>query len=112
MQRIRRFRGVWIVYFICSAWIWLQAPYDIPILWLTVLGLWKWPLVFLGPLAKIPFETILIAPKVWKFVTTRPFIASDFQYYLLMGCVFIAVCLQILGQSVMRKRVEATRNVE
>src|SRR5437899_4650462 len=34
------------MYGMLSFWIWLQAPYDIPILWLCLFGLVKWPLAF------------------------------------------------------------------
>lgn len=79
------------MYGMLSFWIWLQAPYDIPILWLCLFGLWKWPLAFLGPLGKIPYP----APaSTWNFVLQRHYIASDIQYYALMGLVFILVLVQ------------------
>lgn len=78
------------VYGFFSFWIWLQAPYDIPILWLCLFGLVKWPLAFLGPLGKLPF----LAPySTWRFVLTRHYIASDYQYYALMGIVFLSVLI-------------------
>lgn len=79
------------MYGMLSFWIWLQAPYDIPILWLCLFGLYKWPLSFLGPLGKIPYP----APaSTWNFVLQRHYISSDFQYYVLMGLVFILVLVQ------------------
>lgn len=84
-------KGIVPMYGMLSFWIWLQAPYDIPILWLCLFGLYKWPLAFLGPLGKIPYP----APaSTWNFVLQRHYIGSDFQYYLLMGLVFILVLVQ------------------
>jgi hypothetical protein len=93
------------MYGMLSFWIWLQAPYDIPILWLTLLGLLKWPLAFLGPIGKLPFGSELCGfhslpgiycypLQTWNFALSRHYIGSDFQYYALMGMVFILVLVQ------------------
>jgi hypothetical protein len=84
-------KGILPMYGMLSFWIWLQAPYDIPILWLCLFGLVKWPLALLGPLGKLPYA----APaSTWTFVLSRHYLSSDFQYYALMGIVFILVLVQ------------------
>jgi hypothetical protein len=75
------------VYIFCSGWIWFQAPYDLPILWLSLFGLVWWPLTAMGPLGKIPLEN----QAALHYVLSRPYNINDFQYYALMGVVFIAV---------------------
>ena len=77
-----------IIYWICSFWIGLQAPYDAPILWFALLGLVRWPLTFLAPLAKIPDNLPAL-----HYVLSEPHPASDYQYYALMGVVFISVLI-------------------
>jgi hypothetical protein len=84
-HKIHNWNGSWL-YAICSFWIGLQAPYDISVLWFTLLGLYRWPLVFLGPLAKLPDNLAS-----WQFLLSKPYLASDFQYYALMGIVFLSV---------------------
>jgi hypothetical protein len=91
MMRAIGKRRLIIPYSVCSVWIWLQAPYDIPILWLCLAGLVAWPLAFLGPIGKLPF---LAPASVWNFVLSKPYVASDWQYYGLMGVVFISVIIQ------------------
>jgi hypothetical protein len=98
-------RRLIIPYSVCSVWIWLQAPYDIPILWLTLLGLVSWPLAFFGPIGKLPF---LAPASTWSFVLSHHYLASDLQYYALMGIVFISVIVQ----SVTEKRSSASKILE
>lgn len=90
------------VYSFFSFWIWLQAPYDIPILWLSLFGLYKWPLAFLGILGKLPVGGPY---STWNFVLQRHYIASDYQYYFFMGVVFLSVLAQSLTDSYGRRRV-------
>jgi hypothetical protein len=79
------------VYSLMSWWLWLQAPYDVPVLWLSSLGLIGWPLAFLGPLSKLPVG----APaNVWGYVLGRSFNVNDLEYYSMMGAVFLAVLVQ------------------
>lgn len=99
MWSIRRF-GLFWPYVACSFWIFLQAPYDIPILWLTLLGLIAWPLASFGILGKLPF----LAPRyVWErvFTTIGNAVASDWLYYELMGVVFICT----IAQNIVNRRI-------
>lgn len=75
-----------IVYGFVSFWIGLQAPYDIPILWLCLLGLIAFPLTFVGLISKLPFTY-----DSWQYILSKTYLFSDFQYYALMGIVFISV---------------------
>lgn len=86
MVTVGRYKVVFPIYMMASGWIWLEAPYDIPILWLTLLGLVKWPLALLGPLAKLPDSG-----PAWSFILSRSYATSDWIYYGLMGIVFLTV---------------------
>src|SRR5690242_6425763 len=81
MWKIGNWKGS-LLYAIMSFWIGVQAPYDLPILWFTLLGLYRWPLVFLGPLAKLPDNLA-----AWHYLLSKPYLPSDFQYYAFMAIV-------------------------
>jgi len=107
MMYIRNYKNLYWTYLICSGWIWLQAPYDLPILWIASLGMMRakqgtWPLTLLAPLSKLPVG----APaSVWNTDLTRHYLWSDYQYYVLIGIVIVA----FLAQSILiwqRKRSE------
>lgn len=99
MQYAHKWSGIWL-YAVCSLWVGLQAPYDIPVLWLCLAGLYKRPLVFLGPLAKLPFGSEVWGWQTWRFIFSEPHPVSDYQYYGLMGIVFLAVLLSKRKKSV------------
>jgi hypothetical protein len=107
MHRITRFQLTSIIYQFFSVWIWLQAPYDLPILWLTALGLWFWPLALLGPLAKLPVGAPI---QVWNFLLSKPYNVNDYQYYIFMGIVFVAVLAQRISKSVKKRKLLNTMN--
>jgi hypothetical protein len=96
MMYLRNYRRLYWTYLICSFWIWLQAPYDLPILWIASFGMLRakrgtWPLTFLAVLAKLPFG----APaSVWNTNFTRHYLWSDYQYYALTGIVIVAFLVQ------------------
>lgn len=87
-------------YLLSTTLLWLQAPYDIPVLWMTLLGLISWPLIFLGPLSKLP----LGAPySTWNYVLTKPYVSTDWIYYGLIGFVFVAIVAEIVYDSYTRR---------
>lgn len=94
MYFIRPYKNLFWAYVVCSFWIWLQAPYDLPILWIASLGMLRkgtWPLTLLAPLSKLPVG----APaSVWHYVLTKPYLFSDYQYFTLMGIVILAFLAQ------------------
>lgn len=109
-----------------SIWIGLQAPYNLPILWLTLLGLKDYRLSLLGPLSKLPTgsEVVLTIKQflpepcfdcpplppftIWNYVLHTGKSASDYQYYLLMIAVFIIVFIH----SYRRRKPNAKANLD
>lgn len=100
MVAIRNRYPVFPVYAFMSWLLWIQAPYDLPIIWITLLGLFKLPLVLLGPLTKLPVGAPV---SVWHFVFSKPYNLNDLEYYGFMGIVFLAVILQVTVYGMARK---------
>lgn len=88
---IRRQSILFPVYAFMSWWLWLQAPFDVPILWYCLLGLIDTPLVIFGALAKLPFGAPWPAQ---QYILTKQYNPNDIQYYSYMGIVFMWVIIQ------------------
>jgi len=80
---------LWIVYIHVSALTFTSAPYNLPILWLTGLGLFYTPLIILGPLAKLPFGPRL---DYWNFIFNNSLqYADNYFFYGLLGVWWLSV---------------------
>lgn len=105
MLLIQKTTYLYPTYLFVSGWIFLQAPWDLPVLWWTLAGLYAWPLATLGIFAKLPVG----APySTWNYLLTKPYLNTDFQYYGLMGLVFIAVLLEYKHQQHLKVGTEIT----
>ena len=95
---------IFTVYIFCSGWIWLQAPYDLPILWLSLPGLVFWPLTFLAVIGKLPDNST-----VFHYIQNRPYSVNDFQYYALTGLVILVVAVSSLNRW-LRPKIELSNS--
>ncbi len=80
---------LWLVYIHVSLLSFGSAPYNLPILWFTALGLWYAPLVLLGPITKLPF-----GPRFdyWTFIFNKSLqYADNYWFYGLLGVWFLSV---------------------
>ena len=94
MELVKNTRLLWPTYVIFSGWIFLQAPWDLPVLWITVTGMWKWPLAFLGIVAKLPVGSEPWGWATWNYLLHKPYLATDWQYFSFMGLIFLATILE------------------
>jgi len=87
---------LWLVYIIVSVLSFTSAPYNMPVLWLTSLGLFRRPSILLGPLTKIP-DTI---PQLQYVLSSSLHQIGNWWYYGLLMVWFLSVLFYTLTISI------------
>jgi hypothetical protein len=80
---------LWPVYIFISVLSFTSTPYNMPVLWLTGLGLFRTPLILLGPLTKIP-DTIPQLQYIASWSVHQP---DNWFYYGLLVTWWVTVLL-------------------
>ncbi len=89
---IRSFRLFWI-YLPVTFILYTAAPYDLPIVWLSLLGALNPLLLLVAPLAKLPDS----AP-MWSFILHRGADANDLEYYLITAIPWFWILFVQIGR--------------
>ncbi len=87
---------LWLVYIAVSTLSFTSAPYNMPVLWLTSLGLFRRPSILLGPLTKIP-DTI---PQLQYVLSWSVHQIGNWWYYGLLMVWFLSVLFYTLTISI------------
>ena len=66
----------------------LKAPWNVSILWLTLLGIYSWIFLILAPLAKLPFG---VPTKTWGHARISLFHQHNYYYYGLLAIFWIFI---------------------
>lgn len=82
-----------LLYVGISTFMLLQAPWNLSILWLTVLGIVFWVFLILAPIAKLP---IGIPMRLGNRVKSLLFHQRNYVYYGLLGLLWLFVAWRTL----------------
>jgi hypothetical protein len=82
-----------LIYIGIGTFMLFQAPWNLSILWLTVLAVLSWVFLLLAPIAKLP---VGIPMRLGKRVQTLLFHQRNYVYYSLLGILWLFVAWRTL----------------
>lgn len=81
--------------------LYTAAPYDLPIVWLSLAGAINPLLLILAPLAKFPDNLAM-----WNFTLHRGADANDLEYYLITAVPWLWILFVQIGKLKLRRKID------
>src|SRR6266705_1248190 len=100
---IRMYRLFWI-YLPVTFILYTAAPYDLPIVWLSLAGALSPLLLLLAPLAKFPDSIAM-----WNFTLHRGADANDLEYYLITAIPWFWILFVQIGRFKLNRMIRKQR---
>ncbi|HEX9240425.1 MAG TPA: hypothetical protein VF910_07230 [Candidatus Bathyarchaeia archaeon] len=100
---IRMYRLFWI-YLPVTFILYTAAPYDLPIVWLSLAGALNPFLLLLAPLAKFP-DTV----PMWNFTLHRGADANDLEYYIITAIPWFWILFVQIGKFKLNRMIRKQR---
>jgi len=88
----RSYRLFWF-YLPVTFIVYTAAPYDLPIVWLSLAGALNPLLLLLAPLAKLPATT-----PMWNFTLQRGATPNDLEYYIITAIPWFWILFVQIGK--------------
>jgi hypothetical protein len=82
-----------LLYMVLSTFMLVKGPWNVSILWLTILGVFSWIFLILAPAAKLPIGTPM---RLGKRVQGLLFHQHNYVYYTLLGVFWLFVLWRTL----------------
>lgn len=98
---LRSTRILFWIFLPVSFILYTAAPYDLPIVWLSLAGGLNPLLLLLAPLAKFPDSL-----PMWSFTLHRGADANDLEYYLITAVPWLWILFVQIGKFKLRRKID------